>query len=439
MKYRRLFFTMTALLLSVGIVTPSEAVLNAVDSGPYTAGTGFFPLWYQDTNGIALEPCLSNTPSPGGTLPMCNLPANPGVFDPALPISFPNNFPDEAFWFTADARARDQVNGVDISITIALEAAFATGAVVNGDQTSFARIRIRGTVDTPGVYVITHPYGVEVLEAAGTGTKALNYTRDIGIGNPGDFTGALGGDIGPFLVRTDALGNVSPVVIGAETFVGDPNDNQTVTGSPFGTNYLRVQGPGGVDVTSDLFGISGKVFTGTLPTPIVVARTSYSASAAGTQMDIFAISPTTAAVSFTDSALPPHMFPMGGDAQGNFFGQAPVPPSVVAPVTISATATPFNNPAFPANSAGTKLSQVTDLVSITKAEYSIATQTLVIEASSSDQIAPPALNYGASALAMTLTPPVQRLTVTGLVVPPAEIMVTSSAGGLDTEEIVVLP
>ena len=281
------------------------------------------------------------------------------------------------------------------------------------------------------------PFVVDTIHPV---AREIQFTRDIGIGSPGVYTGALGGDIGPFLVRTDALGNVSPVVIGTEVFLGDPNVTTTFTGSPFGTNYFRVQGPGGIDATSNLVAISGKVFTGAaLPTPIVVDRASYSRSATGAQMDIFAISPSTAILSFTDSSVPPLLFPMGGDPVGRFFGQATVPPSILGPVTLSAIATPYNNPIFPANAAGTKTSPISDLVSITRAEYSKAAQTLVIEASSSDQVAPPALSYGAAALAMTITPPIQSLTVTGLVMPPPAVTVTSSAGGSDTEEVIVLP
>ena len=174
MKYKKLFFTFMALLLLFGAVGTSEALLNAVDPGPYTAATGFYPLWYQDTNGVPLELCLTTTVSPdpnalGGL--MCTLLPGP-TYNPAFPISFPGNFPDEAFWFTADGRVRGV--GFDFNFVIALEAAFSTGEIINGTQVSFARIRIRASLDNPGVYTITHPYGVEVLEATETGTKAIN-------------------------------------------------------------------------------------------------------------------------------------------------------------------------------------------------------------------------------------------------------------------------
>src|SRR5690606_20628447 len=89
--------------------------------------------------------------------------------------------------------------------TAAIEAAFAQEIPIQGQQQSFARIRIRATIPTPGTYTITHPYGVEVFNVTATdiadrgGRRAINMTRDLGIGGPVDFTGALNGDVGPFL------------------------------------------------------------------------------------------------------------------------------------------------------------------------------------------------------------------------------------------------
>lgn len=438
MKHARLLCMVMTVLLLFGATMTTEAALNAVKPGPYGRATGFFPLWYQDTNGIGLRLCLSNTPSPNPEAlgaPLCNLLPSPG-FDPDLPIAFPGNFPDETFWFTADARVRGAT--FDVSLIISLEAAFATGAVINGDQVSFARVRLVGTVDTPGVYTITHPYGVEVIDVQETGSKAIKYTRDIGIGAPGDFSGALAGDIGPFLVRTNAKGLVAPITVGTETFIGDPNVDQTVTGSPLGTNFLRIQGPGGIDSQSNLFKISGKVFKGpALPTPLIVDRASYSRTVNGTSMDVFATAPTTAIMSGADSAA--LAFPMAGDSAGRFFGQAIVPPAVLGPVTLSASSRPFNKPAFPANAAVTQSSTVSDLVIIKRAIYSRGLQKLVISASSSDVLSPPTLSYGQIMLKMTAIPPQQRVTVNGLAIPPATVTVTSSAGGSDTAQVEILP
>ena len=82
---------------------------------------------------------------------------------------------------------------------MALECAFTTGDAVPGEQITFARIRIR--IDTPvaGTYTVFYPYGTKTFAGVPAGLRGINDTFDIGIGAPGDFTGALGGQIGPFL------------------------------------------------------------------------------------------------------------------------------------------------------------------------------------------------------------------------------------------------
>ncbi len=126
----------------------------------------------------------------------------------------------------------------------AIEAAFAgaDGLPVPGDQITFSRIRIRAdfdvTVPTPGVYRITHPFGVKEFSVAAPGRRVINDTVDIGIGALGDFTGALGGQVGPFLVAAAAAGGaalpfieaVNPETGQTEQFIGDPNVTQFVTG-----------------------------------------------------------------------------------------------------------------------------------------------------------------------------------------------------------------
>jgi hypothetical protein len=318
--------------------------------------------------------------------------------------------------------------GVNLRYVAAVEAAFASGDVVDGDQVSFARIRFFADVPVPGTYTVTHPYGVEVFEVPAIGAgREIQFTRDVGIGGAGDFTGALKGDIGPFLVRA-----AGPITVGTETFIGDPNVLQTVTGSPFGTNFLRIQGPGGIDVSENQFTVAGKLFTTvTLPTPLVVDRSTYNRNATQAQIDVFALSPPAATVSFDDSTTPtPVNTPMTGDAAGKFYGQAIVPPATLGAVTVNAANT--------GNLDNSVTSNVTDVVSITKVEYSAGT--LTIEASSSDETGAPVLTAGTLGT-LTATGPgaTQSLTVNGLAIPPARITVTSSAVGSDTEEVVVLP
>jgi len=429
MRFGRILLIMAAALAITGSVRTSHAVLNAVDPGSppgtYSAAFGFFPAWYQDTHGRGLELCLSAAEGPNG--PMCVLLPNPGIFDPTQAIVFPTNFPDESFWFAADGAVAG--SGVDIRYVAAVEAAFGAGVPDPGDQVSFARIRFVGDVSVLGTYIITHPYGVETFEVTElTNGPEIRLTRDIGVA-PGIFTGALKGDIGPFLHAADAPGGTpTPITIVNETFIGDPNVTQAVTGSPFGTNFLRVQGPG-VDVQDDQFFLAGKIYPVALQTPLIVDRTTYGRTAGGTQVDVFATSAPTADVSF---APPTPSIPMGGDPAGRFFGQDPNPAAIPVPVTVTAGNPPLNN------SPVSKESNVTDVVTIVRAEYNNGT--LTIEASSSDEDPLPVLTAGTLGdLNHPLAGPIQTLTVSGLTIPPATVTVTSGAGGSDTEEIDVLP
>jgi len=418
---RKFLLVFVAVLMIFASAQTSQAVLNAVDPGPYVAAFGNFPQWYQDTNATALELCLSTATNVNGQL--CTLLPDPG-FDPAQLIVWPTNFPSESFWFTADASITSQA--VTVRYVAALEAAFANGPVEPGAQVSFARIRIVANVTNPGTYVVTHPYGQEVFEVPTTGNRAVAFTRDVGFA-PGSFTGALKGDIGPFL-----RASTGPITVGAEQFIGDPNVTQTVVGSPFGTNFLRIQGPG-IDLQTNQFFIMGKLYTAAvLPTPLVIDRTSYSRNAAQTQIDVFATSAPAAVLSFDDTSVPAVTTLMGGDAIGRFFGQALVPPATLGPVTITAVNPPNATTVSPA-------SAVTDLVFITRAEYSIGTDTLVIEASSSDETALPGMTAtGFGALNTALVPPTFSGSFTAAI-PPATVTVTSAAGGADTEEVTVIP
>jgi hypothetical protein len=444
MQSKKILIVLVAALAVFGLVRPSQAALYAVDPGPYTAPFGFYPLWYQDTNGVALELCLS--PGDIAADPVrgltggagCTLLANPGIFDPALPMVFPTNFPDESFWFMGDAAVT--VGGVDITYVSGLEAAFGAGDPAPNDQISFARIRVRVTLPTnapAGTYTLIHPYGVERYEVIAGGIKVINMTRDIGIGGLGDFTGALKGDIGPFLV--DASVPVAGLIPGAtpgEFFIGDPNTPRPVVGSPFGTNFVRLEGPAGfAPVETNLFTVMGKVFAGALPTPLVIERSSYSRTATVAQQDIFAKAPPTSSpVQFLDTnSTIVAMTDL--DVNGRWFGQSLADPLLPATVDVSAT-NALNN-----NTLVTKTNPLVDLVTITRAEYSASSGSLVVEAISSDLVTPlPTLTVNGQLMdPVGGTGPLQNATISGLTIPPARVTVTSANGGNDTEEVVLLP
>ncbi len=446
MEIRKILLVSVTVLAILGATQTLQAELNAVDPGPYVTDYGFFPAWYQDTFGLPLELCLSPANIAAGERPgmlggpACTLLANPGIFDPGLPMVFPTNFPDESFYFMGDAAITDAATGINLIYVSNLEGAFGSGVPAANDQITFARIRIRVDVPAAGTYTITHPYGVEVFNVTTPGTRAINMTRDIGIGAPGVFTGALLGGIGPFLmdetVPVDGfIPGTNPTSGAIELFIGDPNTPRAVVGSPFGSNFVRIQGPGGIDLQTGLFTVMGKLLEGVvLETPLLIQRTTYSRTLApgGTvvaQQDVFIKSPPTSAVSFLD-ADGATIAMSDADADGAWFGQSAADPTSL-PATITVTA---DN--SPANSPTTASSDLVDLVTITKAEYSGGT--LVVEAASSDEVTIPTLSVLGTPMAPTGAGTLQSATIAGLTIPPARITVASANGGSDTEEVDVL-
>ena len=104
--------------LVASAVTPPPAHNNNTvglkQVGPIDEANGF-PIWYKDTNNVKLELCTD----PGD--PYCIMGDVP---DPAQPVSFPDNFPDEAFWSSAESSI-DAGGGDSALLVTAVEAAFA--------------------------------------------------------------------------------------------------------------------------------------------------------------------------------------------------------------------------------------------------------------------------------------------------------------------------
>ena len=440
----------TAAVLAVSALAQSisQAALFAVDTGPYTPANGGFAAWYQDSHGRTLDLCLSKAVSsrvpgtPGAPTYMCNLLPTPGVFDDAQPVVFPTNFPDEAFWFTADGTIVDAARGINLAYGSAIEAAFAADEPIEGDQISFARVRIRVDVPTAGTYVITHPYGIEVFTVDTPGRRAINMTRDIGIGAPKTYDGALKGDIGPFLRSVNGpYTETNPVSGGAEQFIGDPNLTEAVTGSPFNTNYIRIEGPGGLDLRSTVFAVSGKLSTVVRPTPLITQRSTYSrkqgASAPIAQQDVFVLAPPPPATVSLSSSTPALKL-TEADTTGSWYVQNPVNPTL--PTTLQVTAD--NHLAIASSTPTTLPMALTDLVVIQRAEYSLSSGQLTLVATTSDETSPPALTAtsgtGAAIGALSGSAAVKTLTTGISPIPPAKVRVTSSNGGSDLEEVVIV-
>lgn len=440
--------TATVLVVTCLAQGVARGALFDVDPGPYAAPTGFFANWYQDTHGRVLDLCLSKALSsrvpstPGTPSYMCSLIPNPGVFDDTKAIVFPTNFPDEAFWFTADAAFNDAATGVNLNYGSAVEAAFSGGLPADGEQISFARIRMRIDVPAAGTYIVTHPYGVEAFTVTTPGRRAINLTRDIGIGAPKVYTGTLAGDIGPFLRSINGpYTETNPQTGAAESFIGDPNLTEAATGSPYNTNYVRIEGPNGIDVRTTLFAISGKLSATVRPTPLITQRGTYSrrpgTSAPIAQQDVFVQAPPQpATVTLTSNS--PALALTETTATGNWYGQSASNPTLPSVLQLTA-----DNHLAIATSTPTSLGlPLADLVIIQRAEYSLSTGQLTVVAATSDETSPPVLTAttlgGATIGALGGDGAVKSLATSISPIPPAKVRVTSSNGGSDVEEVVIV-
>lgn len=431
--------------LSLSLCGAVSAALTEVDPGPYTLATGGYPMWYKDASELSLELCQSRATSsrapgaPGAPAYMCTLLPEPGVYDDTLPLVFPDNWPPEMFWFLAETSIPAVGNsGYELEVYVAgIEAAFAAENPVDGDQQSFARIRIRASVPTAGTYRITHPYGVETVVVNTPGRRAINITRDIGIGAPGDFSGALQGDIGPFLrSATGFYAELNPDTGATDTFIGDPNITEAVTGSPFNTNFVAIDGPAG-HIQTNVFTLSGKVLDPRAQTPVNLERATYQRNGNGTRVEVFAKAPSDASLcmryglALVGTPGTPCEFNLLSDNNGLFFSQQlnqTAPPPVVV-VTASSTAGGTRPTALS--------SKLSDVVKIRTARFDWVSKRLMIEASSSDEVQIPDLvaqGYGRLSKSGTL----QTLTVSDLTQPPATVTVKSARGGSDVEPVTVV-
>ena len=394
-----------------------------------------FASYLQDSEGLALELCLTGDGSATGA------PTNVCFYDPAdagNPFSVQVGFGPEAFWWLAGADVPTDVGRA--VLVLGAEAAWAAEIPVDGQQFPFTRLRIRVDVPGAGTYTATHPFGQRqfVVTAADldpdTGEGFINESLDI----PFIPDAVNQGRVGPWLTwdtfdpATQTLSDL-PGLIG---FIGDAATPHAVTGSPCGTNVFRVEGPniGGTGnnvVETTLFTVQGQIFPGAVQTPLGVDSVSYSRSAEdAVHLNIFATAPTTATVTCDVCDHPVRGNALATDTQGRFF-TSQVLAALPSSVEVSATNTAPNN--LPASVSGIVPQ---DIVTITRAEYATATQTLTIEANSSDRsttAAPPLiLSYGSTAL----TPGVP--TDIGVALAPASVTVTSNRGGAATRPVTVI-
>jgi hypothetical protein len=190
-----------------------------------------------------------------------------------------------------------------------------------------------------------------------------------------------------------------------------------------------------------VFAVSGKLSTVVRPTPLITQRGTYSrkagTSAPVAQQDVFVMAPPPPATVTLDSNSPVLKL-TEADTTGNWYAQSPVNPAL--PSTLQVTAD--NHLAIATSTPTTLTMPLTDLVVISRAEYSLSTGQLTLVASTSDETSPPVLTAttgsGTAIGALSGDGAVKTLATGISPIPPAKVRVTSSNGGSDTEEVVIV-
>ena len=207
MTRKHRFFAFLLVLVPSVLLLAGEAAAFLQRVGPLNPApsVGNYPAWYQDNTLITLEFCdpINDAELDGGwCLIARDAPGAPGVL--SVPETFPTNFVDEHFYYSAAATTPTSVG--DAALEFALEAAFAAG-VAPGGQIVFARIRTRIDVTAAGDYRVIHPYG-EILFNDVTVADGINFTDDVGLAcAPGTFDCALSTtNLGPFLLPSATAG-----------------------------------------------------------------------------------------------------------------------------------------------------------------------------------------------------------------------------------------
>ncbi|HYG90399.1 MAG TPA: Ig-like domain-containing protein [Azospirillum sp.] len=404
-------------------VGPKDPITGAVILSPQTN----FPVYYQDSTGLALELCTANNDQ----LNMCIYDAIDPTDTETLAYQQQIGFNAEAFWWAADSSVTmptspDCPDCRSGDLTLAVEAAFNQERPVKGDEFMFGRIRIRIDAPYSGTYRVTHPFGVKDFYVAVPDRRAINETIDVGTIGP-DPTGPLRSGIMSFLRWDPAVEPQPP-----QGYIGDANVPHPVIGSPLGTNYFKIEhlgdngsaprplGPNNAPfVQENNFEVSGRLYSGVVPTPLAVDRATYS----GTRVEVMARSAATATLGVAFDGGTEH--PMVGDGNGNFWYAAS---DTAMPQAARVTAKNANTTDTTINAA------VSDVVDITEAKYDPAAKTLSVAATSSVPTAALSLvGYGNPAVGYT-----GSTVISNVVVPPPVLQVRSDHGGVDQEPVVLL-
>jgi hypothetical protein len=375
-------------LLASGV---ASAILQ--DHGPSDPALTW-PSWYRDTNGLALGLCKSAST-------MC-FPLAPN------PAGYQGNVGDEIFYSVVEFPPTATGSDFQFRYLSGLEASYLpAGKPVHGSEFVFARVRITFNftdVKKNGTYKVTHPYGVETFEnvqaTAKTnviGAKAANFfTVDIPLGPEMNFKDALTGAIGPFPQwDSDLPVGGLPGPIAGERFVGDPTIPHTFTGSPFGTNFLEIEGPVGSNLNGlgmetshilhyDLANVMGQLWTAPIAQNLAIDQALMSRSNTTNSIDVWASTSPKQKVIMTGRGMPSLQMYPAGNVPGKYHGHVEYDSAEALPNTITVT----NLSSIPVVG---KTAAVRDMIEIAKATYNTNTREIIVVAQSSDEYTHPKL------------------------------------------------
>ncbi|GEM_PF-2377193 len=301
----------TTVNVSAPAPSPLAVSVNADGTTKVDPANGF-PVWYSGTNGVRVGQCLAG--ANGLADPNCVVAGAAG--NPLSgTIAFPANFPDEFFYYLADSDPLTvgPASAGTARFRMALEGAFASGAPVSGQQSTFLRINLQqiNGLSPNSAYTVTYPFGSFIFHTDGTGQTLSEgnaggggtaFRNEDGSGTAGDFTlllPATATNISKFLA---AVTPAAPV-----GYLGNPGATQTIeagtSGASFAIDGPNIGGLGVNHVETALWSLAGKILENNAPviTPIAdqAATTSallnFTVIAADAQADpiTFSLAPIT--------------------------------------------------------------------------------------------------------------------------------------------------
>ncbi|MBK6853804.1 MAG: hypothetical protein IPG93_20025 [Burkholderiales bacterium] len=409
---------------------------------PNVKWAGPFSEWVVDMNGVGLQICTDSVDALGNPPPCFFDPV-----DPANAYTSQLTRGGEAFWYLAEnAFATTGAFPLTAVIVMGVESAFLSDPPAPGFETQFQRLRTRINVAAVGEYTVETPwskktYRVTTLLRPGNGQSRMEISEPIDITfNPNASNAGL---VAPFLIPTNR-GAVSA------DYIGDGLTPTTVTGSPCGTNFIRVTAVGldgttpininnGSNVfTSSLFTVQGK-FAPTSAVPLSIGAAFYTRTAGADKITVMAQGSTSSSQAASATAEVNGVVTTLVKDGNRFYASVPSPTPVVLPQVVTVRAEDPGRPSVP----NTQTTSLKDMVVISSAVATCTGAgenkcTLRVSATSSDDGSGA---DGAPVLTLQHLPATPwtggTATVSSAAV-PAAVTVMSSKGGVAVKPVTIV-